>query len=185
MVSLEDDALSPCSTPHHASKSPVAPCWSPTSSPPPSTATEFALRFQSTELYTNLLSQVELMRDPESPHPHYAWKDYETSRRPYPNSWWAELKLLSTREFLFVTRDRKTLGARLIQSFLLGILQSTIYWNVSPDATHTRFGSLYQVRRWHGKYHPITIKILVRCTTHVTELGGAREMGQERARRCG
>jgi hypothetical protein len=75
----------------------------------------------------------------------YEWKDYETSRNPYPNSWLAELRFITAREWLFVLRDKRTLRARLIQSLLLGALQGTIYWMVSPDAVHTRFGSLYQV----------------------------------------
>lgn len=120
-----------------------SPAEAPAGPPPPRTASEFASRYRETDLFLSMDEErQQSAQEPATPH---EWKEFETPRAPYKNRWWHEVQHLTWREWRFVVRDKKTLRARLVQSLLLGLLQSTIYWDVHPSAVHTRFGSFYQI----------------------------------------
>lgn len=109
---------------------------------PPTTTADLRARYEATSLWSAKDAAIRTTIAPRTT-PLHEWKEEEAET--YKNTWITSLLVCLHREWIFFTRDKSFLAARLFQNLVLGIATGTIFWNLPSTSYNDRYGVIFSI----------------------------------------
>ncbi|TMW59407.1 hypothetical protein Poli38472_004476 [Pythium oligandrum] len=108
--------------------------------PQPRKATEFAKEFASSPIHDAMLKEVHEPHDPALLRDNQIHFD---SIPEFHQSFWASTMTLLARQFKVTVRNTAFLRSRVIMVIIMGLLYSSVFWQVDPKNPQVLIGVLF------------------------------------------